>query len=73
MKNFSYPYKSIVLFFSAFMIFLPVFILGPFGYEIINSGNKELLRYIILIPSLLACCWFYLLHTWISFQNHKWR
>lgn len=58
MKNFSYPYKSIVLFFSAFMIFLPVFILGPFGYEIINSGNKELLRYIILIPSLLAAVGF---------------
>lgn len=54
MKNFSYPYKSTVLLFSALMIFLPVFILGPFGYQIINSGNLVLLKLIILIPSFLA-------------------
>lgn len=58
MKNFSYPYKSAVLFFSALMIFLPVLILGPFGYQIINSGNRVLLKLIVLIPSLFAALGF---------------
>lgn len=58
MKNFSFTYKSIILFFSAVMIFLPVLILGPFGHEIINSGKQELLRLIIPIPSLLAAIGF---------------
>lgn len=58
MRNFSFPYKSIVLMFSAVMIFLPVFIVGPFGYQIINSGNLVLLKLIILIPSLLAAIGF---------------
>lgn len=58
MKNFTYPYKSLVLIFSALMIFLPVFILGPVGYQIIKSGNRELLRLIVLIPSLLAAIGF---------------
>lgn len=56
--NFNFPYKTGVLFFSAFMIFLPVFILGPFGYQIVNSGNLELLRMILFIPSLLAAIGF---------------
>src|SRR5574338_287992 len=58
MKNFSYPYKSTILLFSALMIFLPVFILGPFGYQIISSGNLVLLKLIILIPSFLAAIGF---------------
>jgi hypothetical protein len=56
--NFNFPYKTGVLFFSAFMIFLPVLILGSWGYQIINSGKRELLRVIILIPSLLAAIGF---------------
>lgn len=58
MKNFSFPYKSAVLIFSAFMIFLPVFILGPFSRKIITESNQEsheiILKLNFGIPSLLA-------------------
>lgn len=54
MKNFSYPYKSAVLIFSAVMIFLPVFVLGTFGHQIISSGNIFILKMSLLIPSFLA-------------------
>ncbi len=58
MKNFTFPYKSIVLIFSTVMIFLPVFIVGPFGYQIINSGHLVLLKLLILVPSFLAAIGF---------------
>jgi len=54
MKNFSFPYKSAVLIFSAAMIFLPVFILGSYGHQIISSGNTYILKMLLLIPSFLA-------------------
>ncbi len=62
LKRFSYPYKSVVLIFSAIMIFLPVFILGSFGHKIITESNQNLhkfmLRPIIGIPSLLSAIGF---------------
>jgi len=62
LKNFSYPYKTGVLIFSAFMIFLPVFTLGSFGHKIITESNQEshkiILRMILGIPSLLAAIGF---------------
>lgn len=61
-KNFSYPYKTGVLIFSAIMIFLPVFIFGSFSHKIITESNQEshklILRLIIGIPSLLAAIGF---------------
>ncbi|MFZ1518802.1 MAG: hypothetical protein WAU11_08510 [Ignavibacteriaceae bacterium] len=71
MKNFTYPHKSGILIFSAFMIFLPVFILGPFGYQIINSGNRVLLKLIILVPSLLATLGFIYCTLGYHFQIMK--
>ncbi len=58
MKNFSFPYKPAVLIFSTVMIFLPVFILGFYGHQIVSSGNTNILKMSILIPSFFAAVGF---------------
>jgi hypothetical protein len=75
LKNFSYPYKTGVLIFSAFMIFLPVFALGSFGHKIITELNQEshkiILRIILGIPSLLAAMGFIYCTLGFHFQIIK--
>lgn len=71
MKNFTYPYKSLVLIFSTVMIFLPVFILGSFGHQIIASGDTYLLRMSLLIPSFLAMVGFIYCTLGYHFQIMK--
>lgn len=71
MKKFSYPYKSAVLIFSAAMTFLPVFILGSFGHQIISSGNNFILKMLLLIPSFLAMLGFIYCTLGYHFQIMK--
>lgn len=62
MKNFSFPYKTGFLIFSAIMMFLPVFIFGFFDPKILTESDQEshkiILRLIWGIPSLLAAIGF---------------
>ncbi|MDP2365963.1 MAG: hypothetical protein Q8M94_19600 [Ignavibacteria bacterium] len=61
-KNFTFPYKTGILILSAVMIFLPIFILGPFGHKIITETNQDshkfILRVIIGIPTFLSAIGF---------------
>ncbi len=52
LKNFTFPYATFVLTFSALMIFLPVF-LSPVLEKFLFT-NPEVFRFFLLIPSLLA-------------------
>ncbi len=52
LKNFTFPYTTLVLAISAIMIFLPVFI-TPVSEKILFT-NPQLFRIFILIPTLIA-------------------
>lgn len=54
MKNFSFPYKSIVLIFSAIMIFLPIFFIGSLSLDQITNSNPANLRLLLTVSTLLA-------------------
>jgi len=54
MKNFSFPYKSIVLIFSAVMIFLPIFFIGSLSLDQITNSNPANLRLLLTVSTLLA-------------------
>ena len=58
LKNFSYPYKTGVLIFSAVMIFSPLVIFRIIGFENLIKINPTVGRMIFLIPSLLAALGF---------------
>jgi hypothetical protein len=57
-KNFSFPYKTGILIFSAIMIFSPMIILNIIGFKNITEINPILGRLIFLIPSLFAAIGF---------------
>lgn len=54
MKNFSFPYKSIVLIFSAVMIFLPIFFIGSLSVDQITNSDPANLRLLLAVSTLLA-------------------
>lgn len=54
MKNFSFPYKSIVLIASTAMIFLPLIFIGSLSVEQIASSNPNNLRLLLIISTFLA-------------------
>ena len=54
LKNFSFPYKTGILIFSAVMIFLPIILINMLDTKNIIDTNPFLFRLIMFIPSLLA-------------------
>jgi len=54
LKNFSFPYKTSILIFSAVMIFLPVILINVLDIKNIIETKPFLFTLILLIPSLLA-------------------
>ena len=54
MKNFAYPYKSVILIFSTAMILLPLIFIGSLSSEQLTSSNPNSLRLLLTIPTLLA-------------------
>ncbi|MBS4033399.1 MAG: hypothetical protein KGZ85_02945 [Ignavibacterium sp.] len=58
MKNFSFPYKSVILIFSVFMIFLPVFFIGSLSVDQITTSNPGNLRLLLTVSTLSAAIGF---------------
>ena len=54
LKNFSFPYKTSILIFSALMIFLPIVLQNFLDFKNIIETKPEIFRLILLIPSLFA-------------------
>lgn len=58
MKNFSFPYKSAVLIFSAVILFLPLIFVGSLSVEQITNSNPKNLRLILIISTLISAIGF---------------
>ena len=58
MKNFSYPYKSIILVFSTAMVFLPLIFIGSLSIEQITSSTPNNLRLMLIISTLISAIGF---------------
>ncbi|MBU2444598.1 MAG: hypothetical protein KJ666_03355 [Bacteroidetes bacterium] len=58
LKNFSFPYKTSILIFSAVMIFLPIVLQNFLDYKNIIDTKPYLFKLILLIPSLLSAIGF---------------
>ena len=54
LKNFSFPYKTSILIFSAAMIFLPIVLQYFLDFKNIIDTKPEVFRLILLIPSFFA-------------------
>ena len=54
LKNFSFPYKTGILIFSAAMIFLPIVLQYFLDFKNIIDTKPEVFRLILLIPSFFA-------------------
>lgn len=54
LKNFSFPYKTSILIFSAVMIFLPIVLQIFLDYKNIIETKPEVFRLILLISSFFA-------------------
>lgn len=54
MKNFTYPYKLVILIFSTAMILIPLILIGSLSPEQLTSSNPNSLRLLLTIPTLLA-------------------
>lgn len=70
-KNFTFPYKTSVLIFSAVMIFSPLVIFTIIGIENVTEINPIVGRLIFLIPSLFAAIGFIYCTLGYHFQIMK--
>lgn len=58
MKNFTYPYKSLVLIFSTAILFFPLIYIGSLSFEHITSSNPIILRLILIVSTLISAIGF---------------
>ncbi|MFO7524448.1 MAG: hypothetical protein R6W68_03260 [Ignavibacteriaceae bacterium] len=54
MKNFTYPYKLVILIFSTAMILIPLILIGSLSPEQLTNSNPNSLRLLLTIPTLFA-------------------
>lgn len=54
LKNFPFPFKTIILIISTAVLFLPVIIIGILGSDRIISKDTVLIKLIFLIPTFIA-------------------
>ncbi len=54
LKNFSFPYKSIVLIFSCLILILPLFYIGSLSVDQIINSNPNNLRLLLIISTLIS-------------------